>query len=79
MDRRQFVVSSAAATAAGLLRVDLTRHAAPINPIGVQLFSVPMLLERAIDHYAGAGVGCEAFLRRAGHGGESGGRAEAEY
>lgn len=46
MDRRQFVVSSAAATAAGLLRVDLTRHAAPINPIGVQLFSVPMLLER---------------------------------
>lgn len=46
MDRRQFVLSSAAATAAGLLRVDLTRHAAPINPIGVQLFSVPKLLER---------------------------------
>ena len=46
MDRRQFVLSSAAATAAGLLRVDVTRHATPINPIGVQLFSVPKLLER---------------------------------
>jgi sugar phosphate isomerase/epimerase len=46
MDRRQFVLSSAAATTAGLLRIDLRRRNAAINPIGVQLFSVPKLLER---------------------------------
>jgi sugar phosphate isomerase/epimerase len=51
MDRRQFVVSSAAATAAGLLQLDrgATRIAAggaPLGTIGVQLFSLPKMLER---------------------------------
>ena len=46
MDRRQFVLSSAAATTAGLLRIDLKRRDASMKTIGVQLFSVPRLLER---------------------------------
>ncbi len=46
MDRRQFVLSTAAAGAAGLLQVTRPATDVPIRNIGVQLFSVPKLLEK---------------------------------
>jgi sugar phosphate isomerase/epimerase len=51
MHRRQFVASTVAATAAGLLRRDhvsasATPARAPLGSIGVQLFSLPRMLER---------------------------------
>lgn len=44
MDRRQFVVSTAAASATGLLQFNRPATPAPIRNIGVQLFAVPKLL-----------------------------------
>ncbi len=60
MDRRQFVLTTAAAAAAGRLRLDAPpTQAARIANVGVQLFSVPKLLEK--DFRAGiamlAGLG----------------------
>ena len=46
MDRRQFVLTAAAASAARLLHVDRTRMHAAMGTIGVQLFSLPKMLER---------------------------------
>ncbi len=46
MDRRQFVLSTAAASAAGLLHGNRAAAAASNRNIGVQLFSVPKLLEK---------------------------------
>ena len=44
MDRRQFVVSSAAATAAGFLSRSLPAARATMSSVGVQLFSIPKML-----------------------------------
>ena len=46
MDRRQFVLTSAAAVAAGRLQHTMSSDAGSIGNIGVQLFSLPKLLER---------------------------------
>lgn len=47
MDRRQFVLSSTAALAAGQLSSRLASSASDdLSPVGVQLFSLPKLLER---------------------------------
>ena len=44
MDRRKFVVSSAAGTAAGLLSRSLLAARAAMSSVGVQLFSIPKML-----------------------------------
>lgn len=47
MDRRQFVLSSAAAVAAGRLsQLDAVRAPLDISSVGVQLFSIPKMLEK---------------------------------
>ena len=50
MDRRQFVVSSAAATAAGFLSRSLPAARATMSSVGVQLFSIPKMLS---DNFCG--------------------------
>ena len=46
MNRREFVLSSAAASAAGVLRLNAAPVRAKMSSVGVQLFSMPKLLER---------------------------------
>ena len=46
MNRREFVLSSAAASAAGVLRLNAAPVRAKMSSVGVQLFSIPKLLER---------------------------------
>ncbi len=54
MDRRQFVLSSAAALATGQLSSRVAGASRDLSPVGVQLFSVPKLLER--DFRQGIGM-----------------------
>jgi sugar phosphate isomerase/epimerase len=50
MDRRQFVITSAAATAAGLVHGQLPMPRASMATVGVQLFSLPKMLS---DNFRG--------------------------